>query len=343
MTGAAAPVTRVLVIDDNPDDRQLVRREAEALFPSAEIVELAGKAELEAALAERAPDLVVTDLDLRWGSGREVFALARAVHPEVPVVMFTNSGDETTAVELMKAGLDDYVIKSARQLPRLRASLRIAVEGARNRAALTDRERRLRLALERQQTIVRELHHRVKNNLQIITSLLQMKAKARGGEVAAELDELAGRMRALGLVQARIYETEALDSVDFAHALSDIAESLATVHGGGQVGLVCEVDGPLELDVARAVPLGLLCYEVILNAFKHAWPERQPGRLVVELRTGGDAPEIHIRDDGVGFVEAEVAKGLGSRLARALAKEADVEVRTASRPGDGTAITLRLA
>jgi two-component sensor histidine kinase len=329
----------MITIDDNPDDRQLVRREAEALFPGVEVIELAGREELEAALAQ-APDLCVTDLDLKWGSGREVFALVRELYPSCPVVMFTNSGDETTAVELMKAGLDDYVVKSARQLPRLRASLRIAVESALNRAALTDRERALASALEHQQTIVRELHHRVKNNLQTIIGLMQLSSRGRGAETASVLTELIGRMQALATVQSRIYEAEALDEVDFAASLSDIAEGLTAAYG--HAGLQRNFDGPLVLEVARAMPLGLLSYEIILNALKHAWPNGDAGRLIIELRTAGVTPEVRICDDGVGFVDNQVVKGLGGRLVRALADEAKVELRTVTIPGGGTTVTLTL-
>jgi two-component sensor histidine kinase len=248
-----------------------------------------------------------------------------------------------TAVELMKAGLDDYVVKSARQLPRLRASMKIAVESARHRTALTTRERQLASALDHQKTIVRELHHRVKNNLQTITSLLELRARTRDAAVAAELGDLAGRMRALGMVQSRLYDTEALHEMDFAGVLSDMASDLAGIHGNGDVGLVLDLDGPLVLDVARAMPLGLLCYEVILNALKHAWPADQTGKLAVALQTKGSTPEVRISDDGVGFMEGGVARGLGMQLTRALAVEAQVEVETHTMLGSGTTVVLRLA
>ncbi len=333
---------RILTVDDEPDDRAMVRREAEALYPGGEVVEAGSRDELEAALAAPAFDLVVTDLALKWGNGREVLDRVRAVHPTCPVVMFTASGDETTAVELMKAGLDDYVVKSVRQLPRLRASMRIALEGARNRTALSVREQQLATALEHQQSIVRELHHRVKNNLQTITSLLGLRARSRGGEVAAELQDLAGRMRALGLVQARIYGSEALHDVDFAAVLDDMASELVRAHGQGRIRLGRDFDGPLALDVGRAMPLGLLCHEMILNALRHAWPSGQDGKLMVELRSQASTPEIRISDDGVGFVEGKVAGGLGTQLARALAREAQVEVTTRTGAGQGTRVALRL-
>ncbi len=90
------------------------------------------------------------------------------------------------------------------------------------------------------------------------------------------------------------------------------------------------------------MPLGLLCYELILNALKHAWPQSQHGKLTVELRTQGTYPEVRICDDGAGFEEESVTTGLGTRLVRSLASEANAEVITLSKPGNGTTVTLRL-
>ncbi|TNC48429.1 response regulator [Rubellimicrobium rubrum] len=334
---------RVLTVDDEPDDRAMVRREAEAQFPKGEVIEAGTRAEFEAALAGPPFGLVVTDLELKWGTGREVLARVRALQPSCPVIMFTDSGDEMTAVELMKAGLDDYVVKSARQLARLRASMKIVVEGARNRVALSARERQLANALEHEKTIVRELHHRVKNNLQTMISLLGLRARARGGELAAELNDLAGRMRALALVQSRIYDTESLQHVDFAGVLSDMAGELARIHGNGHVELALHLEGPLVLDVAQAMPLGLLCYETILNALEHAWPDRQAGRLVVGLRATVPTAELRISDNGVGFLTGNTPTGLGTQITRALALEAAVQVDIQTTPGSGTTVVMRLA
>lgn len=340
MTDGAA--VRVLSVDDTPDDRALVRREIEEAYPGAQVTEVGTREGFEAVMSNFAFDLVVTDLDLKWGNGREVLERVRADHPDCPVIMFTDSGDEMTAVELMKAGLDDYVVKSARQLPRLLASIRIAIEGARNRTALTRRERELAALLEHERTIVRELHHRVKNNLQTITALLHLRARAVGGEAAGHLEELAGRMRALAAVQARIYEADALDRVDFAGVLADMASDLAGIYGEDLVKVDARIDVPLELEVARAMPLALLTYELILNAFKHAWPEGASGVLKIELGQDGGRAELRVADDGVGYKEGG-RKGLGTRLARSLAREAGVEMKTITRPGEGTAVVVRLS
>lgn len=332
---------RALVIDDNPDDRQLVLHELKALYPEADVVECINLTAFQEAVAAAPPNLVVTDLDLRWSSGRDVLAEVKQLYPNCPVIMFTGTGDEITAVELMKSGLDDYVVKSPRQLPRLRASIRVAVEAAGARSALSQREVQLTAALAHRDLVVRELHHRVKNNLQTIMSLLRLSGRQADGRTRIILEELAGRMDALGRIQARIYETEHLDRVDFRTALGDIASALGTVYADRRLTLRRNDDGPLDLKVDRAMPLGLLCYEVILNSFKHAWPEDRPGLLTVDLKTGA-APVIRLSDDGVGFDVERAGKGFGSRLVRALAAEAGAEVQTVTAPGRGTAVTLKL-
>ncbi len=331
---------RILVIDDNPDDRQLVQHEVEELFPGADILEPTDLPALEAAFEGPPLDLVVTDLDLRWSNGRDVLAAVKRRHPGCPVVMFTGTGDEMIAVDLMKAGLDDYVVKSPRQLPRLRVSLTLAIEVARSRSALSDREAQLTLMVTHKETIVRELHHRVKNNLQTVESLLRLRGGKSDPATRAHLEEIAGRMRALGAVQSRIYEADALDRVDFRAALADIAKGLVAVYNSAE--LECDFDGPLELDVGRAMPLALLCYELILNALKHAWPQARRGRLTVQLRAQDGTSEVRIRDDGVGFVDGSVTKGLGTRLVGSLADEARVKVDLMSAPGSGTTAVLRL-
>jgi len=255
--------------------------------------------------------------------------------------MFTGTGDEMIAVELMKAGLDDYVVKSSRQLPRLRASLKMAVEIGRSRVALSDREAELVAMVAHRDTIVRELHHRVKNNLQTMIGLVNYRGRQVDAATRAHFDEITGRLQALGAVQTRLYAFGALDRIDFCIALSDVAQSLAEIYDHARV--VRAFDGPLNLEIDRAMPLALLCYEAILNAMKHAWPDSAHGNLTITVRTSGAHPEIGIEDDGIGFDTGVSIKGLGTRLMRSLAEEARVNVETVSTPGKGTAVLLRFA
>ncbi len=222
----------------------------------------------------------------------------------------------------------------------LAGALENVVEG---RSALTDRERQLTAALSHEKVIVRELHHRVKNNLQLITSLLQIRARAHGGETARELEGLAGHMHALALVQSHIYRTESFDCVDFAGTLSDIAEEIVSRHGVNNFTLIRDLDGTLELNVGRAVALGLICCEIMLNAMKHARSEEPRRTLRVSLRTKSTPMEIEITDTGAGYVPEEARQGLGTMLLRMLTGEAGAAVSIDSRPGAGTTATVRFS
>ncbi len=121
---------RVLLVDDNPDDRALVERELRKEFPEAQTFQVSSPAQLEAAIATPGLDLVITDFNLRWSTGLEVLKRIRARDPNLPVIMFTGTGTEEVAVEAMRLGLADYVTKSPKHMPRLRRSVKTALSAA---------------------------------------------------------------------------------------------------------------------------------------------------------------------------------------------------------------------
>ncbi|OON63162.1 hypothetical protein B0920_07090 [Massilia sp. KIM] len=139
---SGAPL-RLILIDDNPDDRALVERELRLRIAELEVRHVPDAAALEAALAQGAFDVAVTDYRLRWTLGTEVLRAIKAHYPDVPVVMFTGSGNEEVAVQAMKDGLDDYITKTPKHYPRVPYAVLACFERASNRV-------RLREALERE-------------------------------------------------------------------------------------------------------------------------------------------------------------------------------------------------
>ncbi len=138
----------ILIIDDNPDDRTLARRKLEQEFAKPQIQEISDATELERALAERNFDLVVTDYQLRWADGLTILRDVKERYPDCPVVMFTGTGNEEVAVEAMKAGLDDYIIKSPKHYARLAVAVRAAVERSLQRQALQEAQNRYQRLFE---------------------------------------------------------------------------------------------------------------------------------------------------------------------------------------------------
>jgi len=139
---------RFLVIDDDSNQRLLVSRELRREFPDVETVEIIDNPSFEQALDAGNFDLTVTDYQLHWNNGLEILRSLKDRYPDRPVVMFTDTGTQEVAVEAMKSGLDDYILKSPRHYPRLRASVRAALDHAAERRRTATLEGRLRSLLE---------------------------------------------------------------------------------------------------------------------------------------------------------------------------------------------------
>src|SRR5438552_17044858 len=135
-------VLNILIVDDNPDDRALVRREITREFPHCQFRQVINARELSQAIGASRWDLVVTDYQLRWTDGLTIVLAVKGRWPECPVIMFTGSGNEEIAVQAMKAGLDDYVLKSPKHYPRLSSAIQMALERSQQRKALYQAERR---------------------------------------------------------------------------------------------------------------------------------------------------------------------------------------------------------
>jgi len=138
---------RILVIDDNPHDRLLAIRSLERELLNFQVQEITNAEDLTLALDANEFDLVITDYQLRWSDGLVVLLTIKDRYPECPVIMFTNSGTQEIAVEAMKAGLDDYVIKSPKHYIRLATAVRSAWEKVQTRRKVTGLENRLQSLL----------------------------------------------------------------------------------------------------------------------------------------------------------------------------------------------------
>jgi two-component sensor histidine kinase len=199
-----------------------------------------------------------------------------------------------------------------------------------------------RLATEKA-LLLRELHHRIKNNLQLVVSLIRLRARQQADlSFRRELLEMAGRIHALGQVQDRVYETDDLGSIDFCGYLAAMAPAVLAMAGDVPIRLDLRLPAPLHLPVQRAVPLGLLCYELVLNVLKHAFAGRQGGTLTIAVHDGAPG-QIRIADDGIGgFDPARPVEkdNLGWMLVRELARQTDVDVAVMPNEGGGTAICV---
>ncbi|CAA7612929.1 sensor histidine kinase [Magnetospirillum sp. SS-4] len=196
----------------------------------------------------------------------------------------------------------------------------------------------LAAALDEKDVLFQEVHHRVKNNLQVISSLLTMQSLHADSDAARDtLRDALDRIHSMGLVHQTLYERNMAANVDLGVYFGRLAEALVGGHGpsGGGVTVSVDVTGTLELD--RAVPLGMLANEALSNALKHAFPAGRGGAISISLT--GDETSWHfaVRDDGIGM-PAQPGKGIGLSLIRALTRQ--LGGRFAISRNGGTAIVV---
>jgi two-component sensor histidine kinase len=338
---------RILLVDDRADDRALAAREIRRDHSNPAFVEAGTEAAFEDALhAGQAPfDVAVVDYALGWSTGIEIFRRIKAAMPDCGVVMFTGTLGEEYAVEAMKAGLDDYVIKNPRRYPRLRASVTAILQQREERRAL-------RRAEADRDVLLKEVFHRVHNGLQTVMGLLRMHAgRATDEEARHLLEDLGRRIHALALVQGRLYRGEDYRTVEFDAYLRELADAHSGLDGRTDVSV--EVTAlPMRLPSDIAVPLGLIANELLANALKHAFPGDRAGRVVVSLASATEGAEavLSVMDDGVGLPEGageagrpRRAGGIGSQLIAGLARQIGSEFALRRRlDGPGTEARIRV-
>jgi len=189
--------------------------------------------------------------------------------------------------------------------------------------SLDTRTEELESALDQRGALLREIHHRVKNNLQVIVSLLNLQAgRMETREAREALYEARRRINALALVHRTLYEAEDLRLVAMRSFLQELSRQLEEVSRTADCNVAVEVESEeIELEPDKAVPLALFITEAVTNAFKHAFRGREDGLIRLRFRRGPDGRcEASISDDGTGLSD-EAETGTGSTLMTAFTQQ----------------------
>jgi signal transduction histidine kinase len=316
---------RILLADDNADMRAYVKRLLREHY------EVSAVSDGEAALAsarENPPDLVLLDVMM---PGLDGFAVLRALRGDeatrpLPVILLSARAGEEARVEGLEAGADDYLVKpfGARELlARVDGAIRLA----RQRSDAGEREAQVKAEIAAAQrellikeTMLSEINHRVKNNLQFISSLVSFTTKEVSDLRTLErLETLKARVRSLGAIHNLLYGANAA-TIDGGGFVMELSREIRAAYAMDKVDIVVDAEAmPLELE--RAIPLGLLINEALLNSFKHAFGDTKAPRIAIKLRHNGDGhANLIVADNGSGVREKRSGSS-GMRLMGAFAAQ----------------------
>lgn len=205
-----------------------------------------------------------------------------------------------------------------------------------NDLKLTQAELELRLA--EKDTLLREVHHRVKNNLQAIWGVIQVeRSRLSDAEARERLEVIGHRLSVLGAIHQQLYASGNLQRIDCAQNLEQLGLRLADLHGREGIDILVDAD-PVLCDLDTALPIGLIANELINNCYRHAFPDGAGGRIEVSLRDRENEIELEVADDGAGMTPAQ-SSGIGTIIVDALVGQINGEVSTVTG-ATGTTITV---
>jgi two-component sensor histidine kinase len=201
-------------------------------------------------------------------------------------------------------------------------------------------EQDMQRSVQQKEAMLKEIHHRVKNNLQVVTSLMSIQANRLSDEASKKaLAELQRRVRALGLLHRHLYEGDDLRYLDFGQFTVELCQMVKESSGPAARAVNIEVDiPPIPITADRAVPLGLLITEALGNAFKHGFPNGRPGEIRISLgATAEGVATISIADNGIGppsaAGDAQRDPGTGMLLMQAFAQQLGSVLSVEGPPG----------
>ncbi len=204
---------------------------------------------------------------------------------------------------------------------------------------------RLRGALEERDVLLREIHHRVKNNMQVIASLLSIQSNSVVPELRPYFHDNMQRIRAMARIHESLYASDNLSQVDFGSYLASLCGDLKHSFGAGD-RVTVEITGPhLSFPIDTATPLGLLLSEVISNSLKHGYHGEARGRIQIDIEKTDAATTFQVLDDGAGIppdLDLATEKSMGLRLVRILAQQLGATYAYERPEAGGTLFRLAL-
>ncbi|AFM28124.1 sensor histidine kinase [Desulfomonile tiedjei] len=320
---------RILVVDDERQNVELLKSMLEAL--GLETEEASNGSEALRKLDESI-DLVLLDAMMPEMDGFQTAAAIRKhTHfGDVPVIMVTVLDSKQDRLHAVEAGANDFISKPLDLLElRVRVNSLLRVKNAQDR---------LKASLREKEFLLREIHHRVKNNLAIIISLINLQSKYVKDEVhLAMFQEVQNRIRSMALAHEQLHHNQNIEKLKLNEYIKGLLDHL--VNTFRMVGRPVTLETDLKEQVFGLeiiIPVGIILTELVSNCFKHAFPDNRKGVVKVSLQTIGRVAELSVSDNGVGLpdtVDVNNPRSFGLSLVRTFSRQIEASVTATSVNG----------
>ena len=331
-------VLRILLLEDSALDAELVSETLTDAKLPVTLERVISEAEFTKAVQDRRWDLILADYRLPGFDGLSALEIVRDLAPSTPFVFVSGALGEEVAVEALKRGATDYVLKE--RLDRLPATVLRALAEARERSERRHAQDALHRLLDERTALLHELDHRVKNNLQLLLSLIGMEVRqAEDPQVRQVLGRMKERLQALAAAHRDLYDGQGSARFDAARFARGLCEELAAALPDVNIEPEFEI-GNVEVGAAKAAPMALLFNETVVNALSHAYKERH-GKLKLTLRIQDNSTLLfQLSDDAFAPEEKRAARNSASgTILKALARQLDAMVEW---PQDDPATLVRV-
>jgi two-component sensor histidine kinase/CheY-like chemotaxis protein len=317
-------VLRVLMLEDSALDAELVTEALSATGFAATIECVVSAADFSKAVQDARWDLILADYILPAFDGLSALAMARECCPDTPFVFVSGTLGEEVAVEALKRGATDYVLKQ--RLERLPATVLRALAEARARSERQRAEEASRQLLEQRTNLLHELDHRVKNNLQLLLSLMSVEIRHAQDKMARDaLSRVKERVQALAAAHRDLYDGRGearFDATTFARGL---CEELTSHSNRAGIKTEFELE-PVKVDASKAAPMALLFNEIVVNALSHAYDGRH-GKLKLTMRMRDGRLNFELSDDAFSSEEKNAAReSCTGTIMKALARQLNAAI-----------------
>lgn len=296
---------RILHIEDSKYDAEIIRDRLNGFDKAIQIDWASNEREFTAFLIKGGYDIILADYQLPGFNAPAALKLTRSLFPVIPFICVSGAIGEENAVELLKLGATDYVLKD--RLEKLTLALQRALDEVREREARRLAEENILRSLHEKETLIRELYHRTKNTIQVIRGFLLLQAEEfpANEELQKLVKNTESRIQAISLVHQMLYKTQDLSQISVEKYVGELSASIIQSFclSADKIAVDLKIDDQYFL-MDTAIPFGLILNELMTNSLKHAFDGNKKALITITLtRNGQNKNLLRYSDNGIGVAD----------------------------------------